>query len=255
VSDTLGEDAAFPYPLQPGVEVGCFYIGGDATHIWTPEEVNALTTRYRLPIFVRSNPGAANPVADASAALAQLGNIPPRDCLIALDLETASDTAYVQSFAAHVSPHPIMVYGSAGNIFGTSAGHLVWVADPGAPSPDPAATGGTQYLWSTSYDLDWFTQAAVNLMWDTVTPTTPPWVDKAESNLTQIAVLSDAIRKALDVNHPSPAIWKGVCHVDLSLIAHLAERVQNLLVTKSLSKSGMRRGTRGLYLVSRRAPT
>ena len=49
-------DAAWP-PARPPVADGCcIYIGGDTPHVWSLADIASQRARYRLPIFVRSNP-------------------------------------------------------------------------------------------------------------------------------------------------------------------------------------------------------
>ena len=49
-------DAAYPPAKPPAADGVCIYIGGDTPHVWTLAEIEAQPARYRLPIFVRSNP-------------------------------------------------------------------------------------------------------------------------------------------------------------------------------------------------------
>ena len=97
MSDLTFYDAAWPPVPPPAADGACCYIGGDAVHVWTAEEIKAQTARYRLPVFVRSDPrGIAGVAADVNAAVAQLKAIgAPKGTLVAWDMETAADKAYI----------------------------------------------------------------------------------------------------------------------------------------------------------------
>jgi hypothetical protein len=198
----LGWDASVPPAARPAADVVGFYIGGDTPHIWTKAEVDGTKPRWRLPIWVRSDPTTPEQAAlDAAEALRQLEALGATNtCLVVIDVETAADDPYVEAFAAGIRSgdhdHPLMVYGSAGNLFQTAAGHLTWVADPGATQPDKEATGGTQFSWQTDLDLDWFSDAAVAAMWDTKPgkpkPAPPGWQARALADLAAAAALITA---------------------------------------------------------------
>ncbi len=176
-----GGDAAYPPPggkYPPEVKVGAFYIGGDTPHVWTTDEITemATTVDYLLPVYVRSNPGNVSAQADAADALSRLAVVgAPATCLVALDIETSDDPAYVAEFKTSMGQHPVVVYGSAGNLFQASTPPY-WVALPGAVAPDTSMTGteGTQYQWDQSYDLTWWDEAFIEAHAWPVKPTTPP---------------------------------------------------------------------------------
>src|SRR5579859_6209223 len=116
-------DAAYPPanpPVTDGVVIYCG--GGDVLHAWTGAEIRAQTARYRLPVFVRSNPAQANPRADAQVFLSDLRAMGcPAGSVVVLDVETAVDSAYVQAFwqeIYHVGGYVLMVYGSQSTVFG-----------------------------------------------------------------------------------------------------------------------------------------
>ena len=94
---TFADAAYLPDPL-PTTDGFAFYIGGDTPHVYTTAEVEQLKTRYRwlLPIFVRSNPPGPGPLADVTAAQAQLKAIgAPPGILVAWDSEMSVDAAYI----------------------------------------------------------------------------------------------------------------------------------------------------------------
>lgn len=125
-------DAAFP-PVPDIGEGVAFYIGGDATHAWTDEEIAAAPQRYRLPIYVRSNPPGPGPSADVAAAVTRLQQIgAPEGTLVAWDMETAEDAAYIAAVyrLLRKAGWELIVYGSQGYVFGNdNPDGLYWGAD------------------------------------------------------------------------------------------------------------------------------
>lgn len=115
-------DAAVPPNPEPtGFDGVAFYIGGDTPHMWSKDEIDATSARFRLPIFVRSDPMSANASNDAKAARAQLAVIgAPRGILVALDSETSIDPNYVASFYYDMrnADFPVIDYGSISSVFG-----------------------------------------------------------------------------------------------------------------------------------------
>jgi len=115
-------DAAFPPATEPPNQDGVmFYIGGDTPHVWTKEEVDATTVRFRLPTWVRSDPANANAANDARDARTQLALLgAPTGILVALDSETSVDPNYVASFYYDMrgAGYPVIDYGSISTVFG-----------------------------------------------------------------------------------------------------------------------------------------
>src|SRR5216117_1763143 len=114
-------DDAFPPSHPPGTDAVAFYIGGDTPHPWTDAEILRQSARYRLPIWVRSNPsGAAQGRAEGHVAAdwAHAHKQPLGTC-IALDLETAINGDYVKAFdsAVRSAGYKTLVYGSAAYCF------------------------------------------------------------------------------------------------------------------------------------------
>jgi hypothetical protein len=97
VSILLFLDSAYPQASLPaGVTGVCGYIGGDAVHTWTAAEWAAQKARWRLPVYVRSNPPGPGAAADVALAVAQLRVIgAPPGTLCAWDMETSTDAEYV----------------------------------------------------------------------------------------------------------------------------------------------------------------
>lgn len=156
-------DAAYPGSVSPANVASCTvvagYIGGDTPHIWTGAEWAATTHAqpYRLPIFVRSDPGNADPVMDVMTAVSWLhANAVPTGATIALDLETAVNPAYIRSFDAELKRdgYQTMIYGSSSTIFQNpmpSGG--IWAARWNGDPTIPAGAVAVQYEEATSYDL------------------------------------------------------------------------------------------------------
>lgn len=157
-----------------GVDVLGFYIGGDTPNVPTLAQVKAVSPRYRLPIFTRSDPQNANVNSDVNAALTQLQKLgAPTGITVGLDLETAVNPTYVSAFSNLMSLHgyDVLAYGSKSTLFRnpeTYAGY--WVADyTNTPHLYPG-TVATQYadaaMAHRAYDLS-VISAAVKL-WDTI---------------------------------------------------------------------------------------
>jgi len=108
-------DAAWPPAPPPKTDGVCGYIGGDTPHVWTAADWRSQTARYRLPIFVRSNPPGPGASADVVTAVRQLQAIgAPKGMLVAWDMETAADSAYIASVFRDLSSfgYRLIVYGS-----------------------------------------------------------------------------------------------------------------------------------------------
>lgn len=173
-------DAAYPPGSPPHLDAVAGYIGGDTPHVWTDAEWNAQPARWRLPIFVRSDPASASVGSDAATAVDWLrAHNAPKGSLVALDLETAVDAAYVRAFDAVLvhAGYKVVEYGSASTIFSdpaTSGGRWValWNND------DTSLAGGQihQYIDRGSYDESVVADDAP--LWDThPTPAPPPQED------------------------------------------------------------------------------
>lgn len=154
MATSLVQDAAFPAgaSLQPGAVVSAGYIGGDALHVWSTADWAQWATQYRVPIWVRSNPGSVDATTDAAA------------CLNALTALGAP------------APYLVAVYGSTSTLFSNPAGDGYWVADPtGAQHMyNHANVIATQYLFAGTYDLSEIDQSVPT--WDVSTGTGPTLV-------------------------------------------------------------------------------
>jgi hypothetical protein len=185
-------DASTPPATYPtGYDGIAFYIGGDTPHVWTVAELHACPYRYRLPIFVRSDPTAlgitaAADVANAVAALKVYGA--PTGTLVAWDSETSIDPQYIQAaYAALLAAGYTMIdYGSQFYVFGNkNPDGYYWGADW---TNVPHLTAGdvmTQYDSFAGWDESLSGNSPVLPFWDTrpvpapvvsphTTVTTPP---------------------------------------------------------------------------------
>lgn len=181
-------DSAFPLPKSPTttpdghtIEVVLIYAGGDTPHPWTTAEILAMPFRYRWPCWVRSNPQAVNAGTDAAMFVAWLhGHKVPQNTCVILDLETAVDTAYVNTFNAALSSAgwKVAKYGSQSTIWDnpkTNGGTYV-----AAPGSDVLTTEGDtvarQYDFAGGFDLSILKAQDTLPLWDTrpVAPPPPP---------------------------------------------------------------------------------
>lgn len=150
-------DAAFPPVSEPpGMDGVAFYIGGDTPHMWSREQVDATSERFRLPIFVRSNPQSANALQDAKSARAQLAVLgAPHGILVALDSETSVDPNYVANFYYDMrsAGFPVIDYGSVSSVFGNNIpdGYYWGAHWTNRPHLDPG-TDMTQWEALGAYD-------------------------------------------------------------------------------------------------------
>jgi hypothetical protein len=172
VSDLTFYDAAYPPASPPETDGVCIYIGGDTPHVWTDAEIAAQKARYRLPIYVRSDPSSSNPLTDVEEAVGQLHAIgAPNGCLVAWDLETAVDSAYIHQVYDHLKSagYTLIVYGSQSVVLGNDSPNGLyfgadWTGTPHIASGDVM----TQYVSYSAYDLS-LAQSTLPF-WDTSAP-------------------------------------------------------------------------------------
>jgi hypothetical protein len=172
MTDLSGFDAAYPPTNAPADQVAFGYLGGNTPHPWTRAEWAAQKARYRVGIWTRSNPtGAAQGTAEGNAAVAAWRGLgAPAGTLIALDLETAVNAAYVNAFdaATTAAGFKVAAYGSKSTLPRNpkpSGGY--WIADvTNKPHLYPGATI-TQYEFESGWDDDEISGTLVGLLWDT----------------------------------------------------------------------------------------
>jgi hypothetical protein len=184
-------DAAWPPARAPQTAGVCIYIGGDTPHVWTAAEIHAQTARYRLPVFVRSNPPGPGASADVVAAVRQLQAIgAPKGTLVAWDMETAADSAYIASVFRDLSSfgYQLIVYGSESAVLGNhNPDGLYWGADWTGTPHFAAHNVMTQYVSFSGYDED-LAEASLPF-WDTH-PAAPPvttWQEAMMNALPELA--------------------------------------------------------------------
>lgn len=170
-------DSAYP-PANPpaGMDGVGGYIGGDTPHTWSLADWNSQHVRYRLPIFVRSNPVGASAAADVGAALTQLRALgAPGGILVAWDMETAADAAYIKAVYNLMTAdgYKLIIYGSQSSVFGNdNPDGLYWGADWTSVSGLKPGDSITQFVSFNSYDVD--TATATLPYWDTSPPNPYP---------------------------------------------------------------------------------
>ena len=175
--DLVFYDASTPPANPPTTDGVAFYVGGNTPHVWTLAEINASPARYRLPIFVRSNPAAADPTADAAAAIAALHKIgAPAGTIVSWDTEVAADPAYMSVIYGLIvsAGYHLMDYGSQSALFANDMPHggYYWGADWTGDAAIISGDAGTQYVNDGSYDLSVFKAGLP--FWDIRTHTGPP---------------------------------------------------------------------------------
>jgi len=153
-----------------------FYLpGGDAFRAWPHAEVGAIATRYRLPVFVRSNPTLTRLPGDVEVAITGLTACgAPRGTLVALDSETSVDPTYVRGFWAslHSAGYKLIDYGSQSVVFGNeNPDGYYWGADWTDQPHIHAGDSATQFISLANYDVSEFSSALP--LWDTRPPSPP----------------------------------------------------------------------------------
>lgn len=165
-------DAVYPQPQLNSTQyqVVAGYCGGDTPHVWTKTEWDSTTQRWRLPIWVRSNPQSYTPVIQATEFYGQLRNIGcPHGVTVALDFETAVDQDFLNAFQVEMwslGQFPVLLYGSLDTVINNvrpSGGY--WVADWNNIENFPANSRAHQYMNTPNYDLSVISDSVV--LWDT----------------------------------------------------------------------------------------
>lgn len=172
MSNLIFYDSAFPPASPPKADGVAFYIGGDTPHVWTEAEIAATNTRFRLPVYVRSNPPGPGAIPDVAAAVARLALLKaPRGTLVAWDMEMAADASYIKAVygALNTAGYKLIVYGSQSTVLGNdNPDGLYWGA---AWTGVVHIAGGdvmTQYVSFSGYDESEATSALP--FWDTAPP-------------------------------------------------------------------------------------
>lgn len=152
----------------------CFYMGGDAYRIWGVSEIQARPERYRLPIWVRSNPQHIDPIVDAYACLSAIQRFSvPRGSLIALDSETAVDPGWTIIWVGilNAAGYVVIDYGSQSVVIGNkNPDGYYWGADWTNQPHLHSGDGMTQYISFQNEDVSLALKSLP--FWDTK-PDTP----------------------------------------------------------------------------------
>jgi hypothetical protein len=177
------KDSAWPTSAGPLTDIVLIYVGGDTPHPWTTADILSMPERYRFPTWVRSNPSGFNGAIEGALFVAWLhGHGVPMGACVCLDLETAINAAYVNSFnlVLRAAGYRLTKYGSTSTIWQnpkTDGG--TYVAEPGATGMDTTGdTIATQFAYDGVYDLSWVMAQPIAPLWDTkpviVPPVSPP---------------------------------------------------------------------------------
>lgn len=164
-------DAIVPNAGPSGWPVAAGYIpGGDAYRGWTDQDWRAEKARYRLPIWVRSNPrDSVEGINEGHAAVAwAIRHGQPKGTTIALDLELAVHPAYVNAFNVTLfqAGYLTMAYGSLSTIFGNPHTHGgYWVAHYTGVAHMENGADATQYANHGAYDASLIKDSVP--LWDT----------------------------------------------------------------------------------------
>jgi|HubBroStandDraft_4_1064222.scaffolds.fasta_scaffold56907_4 peptidoglycan hydrolase-like protein with peptidoglycan-binding domain len=181
-------DAAYAGAITGGPYDGvCFYLpGGDAFHPWPYSDLVGRPERFRLPVWVRSNPQTVAPIIDANACLAALRAYGvPVGRLIALDSETSIDRMWVAAFVGVLNGagYPVIDYGSQSTVMGNrNPDGYYWGADWTDVSHLASGDDITQYANFSNQDLDVASSALP--FWDARPPAPPAqWTEFDMSRL------------------------------------------------------------------------
>lgn len=154
-----------------------FYLpGGDAYRAWPLSEVHAIPARYRLPVFVRSNPSVSLIAGDVATCIAGLRACgAPAGTLVALDSEMSADPSYVIPFvlALNAAGWKVIDYGSESTMRANlNPDGYWWGADWTSVPHLHSGEAATQYLALQNEDLSEVSSALP--LWDTQAPVPPP---------------------------------------------------------------------------------
>lgn len=150
-------DSAFavniPQEWQGGV--AGYVSGGDQFHSWSIQEWRRFPRNRKLPIFVRSNPGnKSGALADARNTLNDLTILGvPRHKYVALDVETAKDSEYVEEWCTILEQYRYLpiAYGSASRLFANPAPRY-WAASYVDTGPYMVAEAGKHVIMTQYAD-------------------------------------------------------------------------------------------------------
>lgn len=165
-------DAVTPQNLNnTQYQVVAFYCGGDTPHVWSHAELESAPQRYRLPIWVRSNPGTASMATqEAQEFVSQLRFLGcPNGVTVALDYETARNQAYLDAFCTvmwNAGRWKVMLYGSLSTVkANTDPSGGYWIAAWDNLEDFPDGSVAHQFMNHPNYDSSVISDSVV--LWDT----------------------------------------------------------------------------------------
>lgn len=228
-------DAAYPPGHPPAWPVVAGYLGGDTPHVWSLAEWEHQPARYRLPIWVRSNPDRVNADDDAAAAVRAAKAVGvPHGATIALDFETAVNGAYVGVFdrVMTAAGYRVMLYGSASTVRNNrrpSGGY--WVADWTGHAHMDVGAEATQWTNGSAYDSSLILSSVP--LWDSRPPAPAPAPRPAPSpaaTLTHEVWLTDGVIPVPDAWDPGNDTWAAasILVYAVTLARELRDRLDKL---------------------------
>lgn len=205
-----GYDAATAPSHPPPTDVVAFYgPDGDQEHAWPTGDIVVQKARYRLPIFVRSNPGVVPVATDVDNFASWLRTIGcPKGSLTVLDLETAVAPSYVTTYGIVLKSAGYLTapYGSSSTLYRNPVLNGYWVDLPGARAI-PSNCIGVQYAQGGggAWDLSWWRTGLP--LWDTQ----PSIIEEEEMPYAVTNAEGTGYIIATDLSHktgiPDPADW------------------------------------------------
>jgi hypothetical protein len=195
-------DAAFASSITGGPYDGvCFYTGGDAYHVWPVADLDSRPEQYRLPIWVRSDPGSVNPADDARSCVASLRAYGvPAGALVALDSETSIDAAWTKTFVETVNSegHPVIDYGSQSDVMSNeNPDGYYWGADW---TNVPHLHSGDQMTQYVSFQNEDVSEAELTLPFWNTRPAPKPAPTPMKGNVVLIVHVQ---------GNPAVYLWNG----------------------------------------------
>lgn len=162
-------DAAYPPPAVPaGVSGVMGYIGGAASHVWTPAEWQPFRAVRQYPVWVAEGGAADSQAAAAVKAAKSLGWAPDMPIgetrVIVIDMETAIEPAWYKIMAAGILSGGFVpvCYGSLSTVLGNAASDVLAADWDGIKAiPAGQTIHGVQYaanvhVGSVEVDYDLF---------------------------------------------------------------------------------------------------
>lgn len=222
-------DAAYPPAHPPAWPVVAGYLGGNTPHAWKAIEWDHQPARYRLPIWVRSNPQAVNDDADAAAAVKAAKALGvPHGCTIALDFETAVNGEYVRTFdrMMQAAGYRVMLYGSASSVRHNpepSGGY--WSASWNHKPHMDTGAAATQWTNGNAYDSSLISTSVP--LWDTRPPAPNPPAPRPATGTAadhcREVWLTDNVIRIPDDWEPGNPYW-----MPASILVHIANVLHEL---------------------------